>query len=153
MSDCEKRFLRHFPHECLIGSFNLIEVQTPVRPTIIPIKKWMQRIKIQSKPPIQIKPLFQLSIGLRMLDSGQNWLDTVLFQMGFELTIPFAIFRNSVGTEFAAMIHDQLSQRTEPPISFNHLIYHNHAILSVDGYEFSTSQDFSGCIIKNYADL
>jgi hypothetical protein len=113
----------------------------------------MQRIKIQSKPPIQIKPLFQLSIGLRMLDSGQNWLDTMFIKTGFELTFSFAIFRSSVGTEFAAMIHDYLSHRTEPPISFNHLIYHHHAIISVDDYEFSTSQDFSGCIVENYADL
>jgi hypothetical protein len=58
MSNCEKRFWRHFPNERLIGSFNLIEVQTSMRSIIIPIKKCMQRIKIQSEPPLQIKPLF-----------------------------------------------------------------------------------------------
>jgi hypothetical protein len=47
----------------------------------------MQQIKIQSKPPIHIKSLFQLSIGLKMFDSGQNWLDTMFFKMSFELTI------------------------------------------------------------------
>jgi len=67
-----------------------------------------------------------------MLYSSQYWLDTASFQVTFEFAAPTTIIVNSVGSKLASMIHYQLSQRTEPPIPFNHLIDYKLAVLGID---------------------
>jgi len=85
--------------------------------------------------------------------SCQYWLDTVSFQMIFEFAAPTTVIVNYVGSKLAPMIHYQLPQWTEPPITFNHLIDYKLAVLCIDLKELPTSQHQPGCVIQDHADL
>ena len=73
--------------------------------------------------------------------------------MIFEFAAPTPIIVNSVGSKLAPMIHYQLVQWTEPPITFNHLIDYKLAVLGIDLKELPTSQHHPGCVIQDHADL
>jgi len=82
-----------------------------------------------------------------MLYPRQDWFNTIPFKVLLEITIPSAVFMDSMGTKFATTIHDQLSHRTEPPISFNQLIHYKLTVLGIDILELTASKDHSGCIV------
>jgi len=67
-----------------------------------------------------------------MLYLCQNWFDTMPFKVSLEIAVPLAVFMDSMGAKSATTIHDQLSQRTEPPVPFNQLVHHKLTVLGID---------------------
>jgi hypothetical protein len=104
-------------------------------------------------PVVFLEKPFQLSVCLWMCYSSQDRLDTMSFKVFFENAIPSAVFVDSVGAKFAAVIHYQFSHRKKPPLSLDHLSQDLFAILRINIRELPVSKYFPGCIIQNNADL
>jgi hypothetical protein len=88
-------------------------------------------MKNRSLPLVFSKKFFQLSVWLRMSDTSENWLNTVLFQVILETPIPCAVLMDSVSTEFAAVIHYQFPHGKKLTISIDHLIQDQFAIRGI----------------------
>jgi hypothetical protein len=57
-----------------------------------------------------------------MLYPGYNGLYSTFIQTILEFTDPVSIFMNSVSSEFAAVIENQIPERTKPPVFINQLV-------------------------------
>ena len=75
-------------------------------------------------------PFFDFSIGLRVLDSGQDMLNLVFLQELLESTLRFSILVSLVGKKLRAMICDHFSDHLDLAVVFKR---HSNKIDAVIG--------------------
>src|SRR3989338_1970841 len=119
-----------------------------MRPVVVPFNKLLKGRKSFPMYPIQVKPFLNFAIGLRMLISAQDMLDSTFFKELLKAVLGFAVLISFIGIKLCSMISYSFPYYLNAAIFVNDFLHKLYAVFLSRIVKLASRQYFSAGIVQ-----